>query len=378
MNQRSIFIAAALLAGWAGGASGQTVVRLTGSSHFRASVHQAILAILADRAYGYTGPSLETADQVLFEGTYQGKPYLIKTSWTGSAAGIHHVASEAPALFLPDSTLRNGTGVPFAPVGMEAGQSQIAISEVSQNVTFSNPASQPDRVKLVDRVVAVCPFVWVANDGAPANLTNITPDTASQLLLHGELPLALFTGDPADQATKVYAAGEGRDSGARILASLESFIGPFARHVNHQPALAGDEMISQRYWPEDETELGDGGYRSGTALAGILTRKSFSALRGHYVSYLSVYDFETVAQPGGAKALRWSGVPCSGLTIREGLYTMWSYERVMHRADLSGRPLAFANALTARLAGDPGPVGIPLDAMAVSRPGDGMLPESAD
>ena len=53
-------------------------------------------------------------------------------------------------------------------------------------------------------IVAVVPFRWVANNGAPAAISNATPNLI-QALLTGGMPLSMWTQDTNDATKGVYA-----------------------------------------------------------------------------------------------------------------------------------------------------------------------------
>lgn len=153
-------------------AEAQTVIRLTGSSAYRGATHNAILNVMASgKTYGYTGSSLSGASQAIFTGTIGGESVIIKTSWSGSVAGVQTVSQGINVNFLPNGTSQSSGGTGSASTGTEAGIPDIAMSDTYQSATpFSSPA-------LTDTVVGVVPFKWVVSRGL--TLVSLTVDTQS-------------------------------------------------------------------------------------------------------------------------------------------------------------------------------------------------------
>lgn len=167
----------ALLAGCAVLASAsfvnaQTVIRITGSSAYRGATHNAILNTMATgKTYGYTGSSLGSASQAIFAGTVGGESVIIKTSWSGSVAGVQTVSQGLNVNFLPNSTTQSSGGTSGATTGTEAGIPDVAMSDTFQNATpFKSPA-------LSFVTVGVVPFKWVVNRGLTS--TSVAVDTTA-------------------------------------------------------------------------------------------------------------------------------------------------------------------------------------------------------
>jgi len=337
-------------------AQAQTVVHITGSTAFRAATVNAITHILKPGfTYGYAGTSFTGANQAIFTGTTitNSIPVIIKTSWTGSVAGVQTVSQQLPvSTWLTNTTPQSVSGTPSAPAVYDSP----AVPEVDMDDGVQSTTPFPSPVLVAQNVGAVC-FKWVASKGAPAGLTNMTPNTVQALWLNGSLPLALFTGVPADEASSVFAIGRDPDSGTRDTAFSESGVGPFTTVVQYYPTNASGAVISrtaagpitgQELVPAETVDgiffdVGDGGYSSGGDLA-VAMEQTTAAIGGYYVTYLGISDSVT-ALGGGAVELGWNGVRFSDIAVQEGSYTFWAFEHLCYRSnygtvDANGKTVA--------------------------------------
>jgi hypothetical protein len=218
-------------------ATAQTI-RISGSTAYRASTHDAIRKILntptiGDESFAYVGTgaattaNLNRSSQSIFKGQINnaGSVVTIKCSWNGSAAGVENVDNSAStALFLLDATVASVAGNVYVAAGNTAQQGNVdfALSDVFQGSTPYN------NLLLQDDLVAVVPFKWLKNEGASASITNMTPKIVENLYGSRKIALSFFTGSNADALTNVWAFGRDPDSGTRITKSAESGIGALA------------------------------------------------------------------------------------------------------------------------------------------------------
>jgi hypothetical protein len=386
MNTKHSILAAALGLGLAAVASADTTttIVLTGSTAFRAATHTAIQAALTNETFAYTGSTLGGASYAIFTEVTGVSPnqntVIVKTAWSGSAAGIRDVAQSNTVKCIPNSQTQTvgGTGsVPVdgsgAPVGFESLIPDAAMSDVFQASTIYNNQT------LIDNRVAVVPFTWVANDGAPAQLDAMTPLLARVLFANGRVPLSMFTGLAADNASFVFATGRDPESGTRITTAAESGQGVFATAVHYQPGtITGDVIQSHQIWPAQVTPIpydaGNNGFGSGGNLAAAMQAKSFSTLGGYYVSYLGITDATSTASVnGGVKLLKWNGVDYSTDNVKEGKYSFWGYQHLFHRSTLAGTALTKVNAIRDNIISGVAAPNIKLVDMKVSRISDGTL-----
>jgi len=352
MKLTHLFLGGVAAVAFASLASAQQVINITGSTAYRGATHTAITHVLdSGFTYAYTGGSLGGAGQAIFKGTIGGSTSVtIRTSWTGSVGGVQTVSQSLNVNFLPTTTTTSGgAGTSGVSTGTDAAIPDIAMSDTFQ---ASTPFTSP---KLTDTKVGVVPFVWVAAKGAPAGLTNITPQLAQALWKNGTLPLALFTGSSSDEGTLVYATGRDPDSGTRLTAFAESGIGVNATVAQYKPTVTSGTTTAYNLYDTQTVngivyDVGQGGEAGGGALATLMTGTT-SAGVGYAVTYLSTGDANTAAG-GGAVRLSYNGItlPVSGTTydftpLYEGKYTFWSYEHLMYRSGTTGTTKTFADTL---------------------------------
>jgi len=395
MKASKIFFASLLALSTAGVAQAQTTIHITGSTAFRSAVHTAITNILQPGyTFGYSGTSFTGASQAIFMGTAitNNISVVIKTSWSGSLAGIETVSQAVPSTvgtFLTNSTPQSTGGTPSAP----AVYDPPLIPEVAMSDGFQATSQYPSPVLQAQTVGAVT-FKFLKNFGAPADLTNMTPLLAQALWANGQLPLSLFSGNPSDSNTIVYAIGRDPDSGTRKTAFLETGVQTFvsaltpAIVLQFQPTNASGlvnkanpaAILGQTPWPSETVDnisfvTGDAGYSSGGDLAWAMRASSPFI----YVTYLGLSDSTTAetATGGGGNAaeLTYNGIPYSDAAVQNGQYTYWTYEQLDYlpsygTTDANGRAVAdsLAEEITINTAAT---VGELLSAMHVTRTQEG-------
>ena len=98
MKLKTSLFAMAATTALVGSAYSQTVIDVTGSTAGRSAVHSQILALLSSETLAWNGGSNAAgATRVIYKGTYLGNSVIIRTYWSGSAAGIRDIAN-APQL----------------------------------------------------------------------------------------------------------------------------------------------------------------------------------------------------------------------------------------------------------------------------------------
>jgi hypothetical protein len=345
MKAPKILLASLLALATAGVAEAQTTtVHITGSTAFRSAVHTAITYILKPGfTYAYTGTSFTGASQAIFTGTAftNDISVVIKTSWSGSLAGIETVSqatSSTVGTFLSNSTSQTtgGTSITTTP-----SYDPPLIPEVCMSDGFQATSQYPTPVLTAQTVGAVT-FKFLRNAGAPTDLTNMTPLLAQVLWVDGSLPLSQFSGNSNDANTIVYAIGRDWDSGTRKTAFLEtgvqSFLGSLSQTAvfQYEPTNASGvvnkanpgAITGQTVWPSETVDNisfgpGNGGYSSGGDLAYAMRASSPFI----YVTYLGLSDAAT-AEADNAVELTYNGIPYSDAAIQNGQYTYWTYEQL--------------------------------------------------
>jgi hypothetical protein len=234
-----------MFAGIAASASAQTTdITITGATAFRQATMQAIYDAYA--SMGAAGTSFNvahdfpgnTSDQIsqliasnkaVFSGSFPGinGTTVIRTSFNGSTEGLNAIAGNSNPTFLTVGALSGGnytTGTGSA--GIKAATTAPNQNNIRPKFSFSDvyQSTSPVRTDLNGAPITLNPsgssavgivtFAMIANDGAPANLTNVTTQQARALWTNGAQPLSLFTGDPTD-TKRVYATGRNDGSGTR-------------------------------------------------------------------------------------------------------------------------------------------------------------------
>lgn len=380
-------------------------VYITGSSAYRAQINVSIAKVLGvsadgtniQAAYdpGTNSATLASSNKAVFKGpgTTLGVPgtVTIKTSWSGSAAGIQAVTQPVATSFLADSVTTANATTTGGQTAVSGGQSvaspatenvnpEIVLSDVDQVATpfTTGNALDKDTIGIVD-------FVWCASKAATTTapftgINNITPQLAQALYGGtGKLAVSLFTGNPADSSTFVYGIGRNPDSGTRLTAFAESGVGLFSTVQQWSPAITSGNVTALTLWPQETVNgilfsTGNSGYSSGGNLRTALQATTGSVGSGvgstALIGYLSNADARSAITGGTIKELAYNGVTYGGNTnlIKEGQYTFWSYEWFMFLQSLTGDKATVATSLRNQAKTD---APIKLTDMHVSRQTDG-------
>jgi len=419
MKMKSLLMSALALAITLGAVQAQTEIRITGATAFRTATLNALLNRFqagGDFRYAHDGSSFTGSTYAVFEGTYPGVSgtTTVRTSFNGSVEGLDALVNSPTADpgYLPSSVLPVGTSATgvVAPNVSTAGlvnqPSHLAFSDVSKDSTpFGSAALEPS-VPAVGVVV----FTMLANDGAPANLTNVTNKQFEALFKNGFEELSLFTGDSADNNKLVFACGRNDGSGTRTTYLAETGTGITTLVNQYVGAAAGGEITyikltgptnePSTIWSQNTA--GNGGYSSGSALRSLFQNKSSAvdiylgdtAVVGvdspdltdaiTLITFLSNGDAVT-AITGGAKPLAFNGVSITpanplGATdvnkVAYGAYTAWGYENLYRISGLSTEQLAIDSDIRSNIGGLLGSAGIPIGTMRCSRAVDGGVVNS--
>lgn len=371
-----------------GMASAQTTVRITGSTAFRKATQIAILHLMGSTdgstlpsgTYGYSGTGgLSSANASAFIGMISGQSVIVSCSWSGSAHGVQSVAGGFQSPYLPTSDYATFTASGkggYADPTVSGNPGDNELSDINMSDTYQSTSPFNGTFNTVtyahesDTPVGVVTFEWVASHAAPSTLTNITPELAQATWVgFGNCPLALYTGNSADQQTLVYATGRDADSGTRLNAFSESGIGGQTAVVQYDPSQPTGTVYADETINGIAYTGGNGGESSGGKLATKMGNNNTDI----YVSYLGISDAATLlSAPFPGKVLTWNGVAYSDAAIQQGQYTFWGYEHLMHLSSLSGVGLTVANALANQIINtDAVQSGELLSSMAVLRSTDG-------
>ena len=410
MKTKFILLAGIAALGFASPADAQTVINITGATAFRASINNTILSLLSDGGatavkYCYVASSTSTgsfegSNRIIAEGTIGGAPFIIRTNQNGSTQGIASVATQTTP---PNFSYLSVTGTAsdrivggqhLTAAAVDAGGSgkvdagvigRFAFSDVSQEIS-NNPTPA-----LPGTGVGVVPFVFVANVGAPAGLTNMTDQLHEAQWSLGQLPLSMYTGNPADTKL-VLNTGRNNGSGTRATILAETQYGPFRSVVqwggpNSTANVGGGEGTGTVTWLQN---LGNNGYSSNSFVRQNLARTSSNVTVGTngtgqggtaaqdvvIVSYLTLSDAAAITTITGgagvgAKALTYNGVAYSESNVKNGAYSLWGYQQFYGSVDITSAEQTFFDAFVVAIQPNLNPIstGIRTNEMNVTRSG---------
>jgi hypothetical protein len=308
------------------------------------------------------------AAQVIYKGNFAGVngTTTIRTSWTGSVEGIRALALPTDAAladtkYLSISATFNGTAA--APTVLASGD-LVAFDGITAKADFAFSdcavASTPyakSAAKFGGGPVGVILFAPVANKDSNANITNVTTQQLRELFGTGELPLSRFTGVTTDNSTKVLNVHRYDGSGTRVIAHVETGYGAASKAIGYafpsyslantpEKVMAsgnysvygtsgGINRVSASSDYNKTLDLGNGGYVSGSGIAGLMTQSGSVNI----ISVLGSSDART-ARTSNARVLSYNGEILSGLAggnnvteadkdkVRTGKYTLWSFENI--------------------------------------------------
>jgi hypothetical protein len=399
MKLKISLVAGLAALGFASDASAQTTINITGATAFRSAAHTAIINVLGGAGvteYGYVGSALSSANHAVFKGTIGGQPYVIRTSMSGSTAGIAAVIAGTSLTYIKDELTSpdiSTTGVQIASAiatattngKTETAAGRFSFSDVDQAISNTPTPALPGAA------VGVVPFVFVANVGAPAGMTNMTDQLHESQWSTGQLPLSMYTGNPADTKL-VLNTGRNDGSGTRATILAETQYGPFRAVVQWggpgtTANVAGSEGSGSVTFLQ---LLNNSGYSSNSFVRQNLARTSTNVTVGTdaagaggtaaqnivIVSYLTLSDAAAITTITGgagvgAKALTYNGVAYSENNVKKGAYTLWGYQQFYTAADATAGETSFFNTFTAEIPNALSPLttGLKIPDMNVTRNG---------
>jgi len=438
-------LAAALAAGITSSAMAQTTeITITGASAFRQATMTAIYDAYAsvgalgtsfNVCHDFTGNNLSqliASNKAVFSGTFPGitGTTIIRTSFNGSTEGLNAIAGNSDVTFLtqgalgtPGAVIQGGVTSPT-----ETLRPKFSFSDVYQS---TSPVDNEVLNPVGTSAVGVVTFAMIVNEGAPANLTNVTIQQCRALWAQGNLPASLITGDPTDTEI-VLATGRNDGSGTRSAYLTEWTYGvanPVFQYVAIQGGTSGNNISGLTLVPigsnltnasvpfrtgraNDASVLwgnnavGNGGYSSSSALRTLmgLASTSVTVYDGEdntpvlenepvtLMTFLSTADSANAAAAGG-RIIAFNGVKVtpgatgtnnfnnSGFSeadynaIAQGSYSPWSYQHLYYHGSLSANEGAWYTAMKSTWL----PQGLQTTAnglrlgdMQVSRPDDGF------
>jgi len=370
---KSILMTGAMSLGLAGSAFAQqqpgvNYVYITGSTAFRPAVNLAIsnllsgsgLAITTYKPTSAASNDWTLASYVLFSNTVSSVPTIVKTSWSGSEAGIIDATDAAKQNFVDDSLINGNPGVNInynTPAQTDAEYVDVAFADNDQNHSKTLTPTLT-----TSAFIGVIPFVWVkavqTNDasGAYSFITNVT-DPALRVALNGSARASLFTGRIGD-TNYVYVAGRDNNSGTRVNTLIATQYG-YQNSAIKQIKINADGSATA-------FQASSGGQSSGGTLAGTLnnpggiqsTDPNHASNGGYYgIAYLGLYDADAAIGVGTvtnaptypAVQLTYNGVAESPAAVQTGQYSFWGKEYIFQGLSASTTGSAFYTSLVAEI-----------------------------
>lgn len=400
-----------MFAGLAASAIAQTTdITITGATAFQGASLKAIYDAYASEgalgtsffvchsANGSTESALQGSTNAVFKGKFPGitGTTYIRTSFTGSAEGLNAIAGNETPAFLQQSAVNNATTAILGSVTTptETLRPKFSFSDVYQSTTpVDNVTLNPSG----SSAVGVVAFCMVANEGAPASLTNVTTQQARRLWTNGMQKLSLFTGNASD-TSYVFATGRNDGSGTRAVYLSEWGMG-VATLVNQYIATStgttSTAITKITAVPENglgsgnfttsgatnastlwgNTAVGNGGYNSSSSLRTLmgLTSANVTVYDGvnqdplyenqniYLLAWVSSAHALTISTNGG-KILSYNGVGVTPIAsagsylnsgfsqadfgkIASGAYSAWSYQHLYYWGALSANEQIWYNAM---------------------------------
>jgi hypothetical protein len=260
----------------------------------------------------------------------------------------------------------------------ETAVARFSFSDVDQAISNTPTPALPGAP------VGVVPFVFVSNVGSPVGLTNMTDQLHEAQWSNGQLPLSMYTGNPADTQL-VLNTGRSNGSGTRATILAETQYGPFRSVIqwggpNDNSTVSGSEGTGSVVLLNN---LGNGGYSSNSFVRQNLARTSDNVTVGTtagqdvvIVSYLTLSDAAAITTITGgagvgAKALTYNGVAYSEDNVKNGQYTLWGYQQFYGPIGITTGEQTFFDGFVAAIPDTLNPLatGIKIPDMNVTRNG---------
>lgn len=361
----------------------QTVINLTGATAFRSASNNTILQLLGGAGtvqYAYVGTQgLSGSNRAIFHGTLNGDPIIVRTSWSGSTQGIKDLADQTPIQFLDvdDNAVQIG-GIELTTPVYENAVARWSFSDVDKLL------SERPNAPLAGGPVGVVPFMFVAGEGSPSGMTNMTDQLHNALWSQGQIDSSFFG---AAAGTTVLATGRNNGSGTRATILAETGYGAFTTLTQFQAAISGNRTDNTGQLGAI-TSFDNGGFSSNSGVRDVLTRNpSGMTYLGDpvvavFCSYLTISDAlaatgyvpasNTIVGGEGAIPMTYNGVRYTEDFVKNGAYTLWGYQQLYLANGATTAEQAFDTALRAAIPTNMGTAGIPIPDMNVTRfGGDG-------
>ncbi len=421
MKPVSLITAGLVAVGLVSAASAQTVVRITGSTAYRANINNILDGVVTDTS-GHnlvfdSNPSVlpsggftSSASSLVFTGTINGgTPVIVETAFTGSEAGIAAISKTdgtGTSIANAIANIKSDSNVHVANTPNAAATvpntPQAAYLDTTTGTTSAN---QPSDLSMTDTSVAVSltktaaitdanagnpvgivQFKWMKGwsatpDSSWTDLVNVTLPQANVLLSAGEQPASFLTGAVAD-TDLVPVVGRNKGSGTRVnvLADLnygitknviQCAVGAFSYNASGVLQSPTGTTISG---PAQVAKIFNDGFDSGS---GVKASLNLDCTGSGYVpiGYIGLADAAGVTH-AASQNLTVNGVAYSDAAIEEGQYSYFGHEHLYYGNNVSATAQTIAGKLVGAFATSEtgGVSGIPVASMQADRSGDTGYP----
>lgn len=370
--RKSVLLGAVALFATVSSVIADVTINITGATAFRAAAHTSIFATLGGEgnvqfaystAAGAAAANLASADRSIFVGQVPGitGTVTVRCSWSGSTAGIASVVNgTAVSVPVMSTTVSGGsvaTGGTNGGISFETVVPKFSFSDVAQ------AASNTPEPALNGTQVGVVPFMFLAQEGAPAGFTNMSDQLFAALYGTGAQPLSMFTSDSDDEQVEVLPTGRNTGSGTRVTILAETGYGFNTTVSQFQPTIVAGEVTALN-------APSNNGYSSNSGVRTVLESTMSAALAPDYIfaGYLTISD-AIQAIGNGAKELTYNGVAYSEENVKNGKYSLWGYQWLYNADGLDADETTFLGEFVATIPGNLGSAGIPIPQMRVIRSG---------
>jgi hypothetical protein len=349
-------------------------IYISGATAYRGTANAAIAAFVSARGGSITtsnNATLNSATLLKASFTTNSAVHNIYVRWTGSEGGIQSCAGPRSG--------SNAVTVKFYNVDVASGlqtNSSAANNSKVTDIAFSDTyqATSLYAKKFAgvaystlrgytgsgDGIVGVNQFAFITGSNNPAS--NISSMQARTLLANGTVPTALLTGNRAHDGTGSYLVGRNSDSGTRL-----SVLGEVGYGANTKPQqYRVNSKSSIELFPAETINglalnLGESGYSSGGTVGEVFTLGANYPLNDDVLgdgTYSSNYIIgyagagDALANTAGdtranIKVLSFNGVPFTMDNIKNGTYSLWTYEHLYYNAAASTLAQAVARSIGA-------------------------------
>lgn len=384
MKLKSILLAGAMALATSMPGFSQTIINLTGATAFRSASNNTILQMLGGNStvqYAYVGTEttgLSASNRAIFHGTFNGDPIIVRTSWSGSTQGIKDVADQTAIQFLDVS---NPVAVGGINLGVNPNPAPVYTTAVAR-WSFSDVdklLSERPNAALAGGPVGVVPFMFVAGEGSPTGMTNMTDQIHNALWSQGMLDSSFFG---VAGGKTILATGRNNGSGTRATILSETGYGSFTPIIQYDAVKNGNTLTGTL---GAISEFGNGGHSSNSGVRDVLTRDPSTLtwdgepVDAVFCSYLTISDAlastgynpvtNTISGGEGAIPMTYNGVRYSVDNVTSGAYTLWGYQQLYLANGATPAETAFDTALRAAIPSNMGSAGIPIPSMNVTRAG---------